>query len=348
LKLRQLIVLIIAGTTLIGCGAADEQESSAVPVASVRVEIASQETLQTTIEGIGRVAYSPQHVHALATAAEVRVLRVLVAAGETAHSGDLLMVVEPSASSRADLSRAQADLRFNELELSRLERLRKQELATNAELAAARLASTNARVALDAMQSRIGDPHGEIRADYDALIAVVDAQQGDIVAAGAPLLHVADRSVMRVRVGIEPAELSLLRENLTVQISAAYDAKVEANGRIVKLTSQIDPQTGLAAALVDIDGGSGLLAGSWVKTRIKLDPVADAVVVPRRAVLFDAEGNKVFVVTDNKAVGRVVEIGAQTDGQVQIRSGIKVGERVVVEGNHELEDGMAVRIAAGK
>jgi membrane fusion protein, multidrug efflux system len=348
LKLRTLMMLMYAGTCLIGCGGSSEQESDVVPVASVRVAKASQETLQTAIEGVGQVSYSPQRVHAVTTAAEVRVLRVMVAAGETADSGDLLMVVEPSATSRADLSRAHADLDFSEQELSRLEKLRKQELATNAELAAARLARTKARVALDTMQSQLGNPQGEIRADYDALVAVVDAQQGDIVSSGAPLLHLADRSVMRVRVGVEPADLSLLRDGLPVRISASYDARVEASGRIIKLTSQIDPQTGLAAALVDIDGGSGLLAGAWVRTRIELDPIADAVLVPRSAVLFDADGNKVFVVVGGKVTRRLVEIGSRTDSQIQIRSGIKAGEAVVVEGNHELEDGMAVRIAAGE
>lgn len=66
-------------------------------------------------------------------------------------------------------------------------------------------------------------------------------------------------------------------------------------------------------------------------------------VAPRVAVLPDEDGYKVFTVVDNKAVKHKVELGLQTESQVEIiASTLKAGDELVILGNYELQDAMPV------
>jgi RND family efflux transporter MFP subunit len=245
-------------------------------------------------------------------------------------------------------AKASADHDFARQEHARIAALRKQELATNAEVAAAALAEANARAVLDGIEARIGNSSGELKAAEDGLVAVVDAQQGDIVAAGGALLHLADRAGLRVRLGIEPKDLAGLREGQPVVLTAIYEAGIQVRGHITKRISRIDPGSQLAEALVAIDTGSALLPGAMVKAAISLEVPADVIAVPRSAVLRKGQRDYVFVVRDNKAVRAWVDTGRESDTLVEIRTGVAAGDAVVVEGNYELTDGMAVKVEATK
>ena len=335
-------------TSLLVASCAKQQEpaSDAGPTATVRVQPISAKAIRTTLDAYGTVGFPPEYLHSVDASAEVRVERVLVSSGESVRRGQTLMVVRPTANSSLELAKARADLQFSSQQLARLTALRRQELATNTELAAGRLAQDTARAVLGNIESRLGNQNGEILAAREGFVAVVDAQQGDIVAAGASLLHLADRANLRLRLGVEPSDLSRVKENQPVRVSAIYDSKITAAGRVIKLVRQVDPQTRLAEALVDIDAASGLLPGSTVKATIELTSIPHALTVPRSAVLYSGERAYVFVVKGNKAYQAWVELGLVSGDELQVLSGVKQADAVVVEGNYELQDGMAVKLAA--
>jgi multidrug efflux pump subunit AcrA (membrane-fusion protein) len=85
-----------------------------------------------------------------------------------------------------------------------------------------------------------------------------------------------------------------------------------------------------------------------VKAAISLEVPADVIAVPRSAVLRKGQRDYVFVVRDNKAVRAWVDTGRESDTLVEIRTGVAAGDAVVVEGNYELTDGMAVKVEATK
>lgn len=347
MKVKVLFLVAIIGTPFFSsCTKSPDAEADVVATATVRVQSIDSKATSPTLDAYGTVGFPPENLHSLNTAAEVRVDRVLVSSGESVHRGQILIVVQPTANTSLELSKARADLQFSNQELARVTTLRQQQLATNTELASARLAQESARAMLNNVEARVGNKNGEIQANRDGFIATVDAQQGDIVAAGGALLHIADHANLRLRLGVEPKDLNLIKENQSVSISAIYDAKVTAKGHVVKLVRQIDPQTRLAEALVDVAADSGLLPGSTVKATIELSPTANALMVPRNAVLYSGERAYVFIVKDNKAVQTWVELGADSDNAFEILSGVQKGNQVVIEGNYELEDGMPVKLAA--
>ncbi len=344
---RTLVLLgLSASLALTGCSDSADSEAVVVPVARVRVEAADHHAIHSTVSAYGTATFPPENLHSVVAAAEVRVERVLVSAGEPVHRDQVMMVVAPTANTNLEQVKARADLAFSRQDLDRVTALRKQSLTTNADVAVATLAHANARAVLEGIQARIGNSSGALKAERDGLIASVDIQQGDIATAGAALLHLADRADLRVRLGIEPKDLSQLHEGQSVELSAIYDAGTKAEGHISTLISQIDPTSRLAEALVVIKTGSALLPGAMVKANILLDGEPDAISVPRSAVLQQDQRDYVYIVRDGKAVRTWVETGKENDALVQLRSGVAIGESVVVEGNYELSDGMAVKVEA--
>jgi multidrug efflux pump subunit AcrA (membrane-fusion protein) len=108
----------------------------------------------------------------------------------------------------------------------------------------------------------------------------------------------------------------------------------------------VDPQTRLASAVAQPESISSLVPGSAVRARIVIAAHTNALTVPRAAVLYTDEQPFVFVAEGGKARRRPVTTGLVDDTRIEILKGLKAGESVVVGGNYELDDGMAVQLAA--
>lgn len=345
---KLLLPSLLLTLALVGCARSSESESesTATPTATVRTQALTGVAMKATLEAFGSTGFPPEHQHSINASAELRVGKVLVSAGESVRAGQSLLLATATANSRLELTRARNELQFSEQELARVSALRQQQLATNAELAAARQGHDNARAALASIVVRLGNRNGEIRAENEGLVASVDVQQGDIVAAGAPLLHLADRAGLRVRLGIEPTDFVRVKEGQSVAVTSVYDAHITTRGRVVKLVKLVDPQTRLAEALIDVEPVDGLLPGSAVRAAIELQDRPQVLAVALAAVLYEGTRPYVYLIEKEKARRTWVTLGQVNDDRIEILSGAKAGDQVVVEGNYELEDGMAVKRAA--
>ena len=86
--------------------------------------------------------------------------------------------------------------------------------------------------------------------------------------------------------------------------------------------------------------------GTPVQISIDTEEHKDAVLVPRAAVVREAEETAVFVANGDKAERKVVTIGLEDDEHVEIKSGIKAGDQVIVKGQAGLPDGATITTAA--
>jgi membrane fusion protein, multidrug efflux system len=329
-------------------GANDEGDSEAAidPIASVRTTKVQSQIQSRSISATGDVRFAPEFVHTVDSAMEVRVESVLVSPGESIRAGQVLLTVKPTANSALEIQRARFDQVFAQREWLRLNTLKTQQLATNAELAAATQARDNAAATLRSLQSKTAASGGEIKASKAGFVASVEVQQGDVVAPGAPLLHLTEASGLQARLAIDPAALDALQEGGSVQLQAAYDESVVATGLIHKLVRQIDPTTRMAQVLVDVAAGSALLPGADVKATLTNAAPKAGLFISRNAVLYADERTYVFVLEQYKAKQVEVEVGSEVGDTLEILQGLKVGDEVVIEGNYELVEGMAVNLGA--
>ncbi|WP_187612033.1 MdtA/MuxA family multidrug efflux RND transporter periplasmic adaptor subunit [Paraburkholderia sp. 31.1] len=119
-------------------------------------------------------------------------------------------------------------------------------------------------------------------------------------------------------------------------------------GSLKTMDNQIDTTTGtikLRAIFKNKD--NGLFPNQFVNTRLLVDTIRNAVIVPTSAVLNGSMGTFVYVVKpDNTVTVRQVKVGPVDGERTSIQSGLAVGERVVIDGSDRLREGAKITIPA--
>ncbi|MBN3792692.1 MdtA/MuxA family multidrug efflux RND transporter periplasmic adaptor subunit, partial [Burkholderia sp. Ac-20353] len=121
-------------------------------------------------------------------------------------------------------------------------------------------------------------------------------------------------------------------------------------GSLATLDNQIDTTTGTVKLRATFDNKEGLLfPNQFVNTRLLVDVIRDATIVPTSAVLTGSIGQFVYIVKpDDTVTVRKVKIGPVDGERTSIVSGVTVGERVVTDGSDRLREGSKITIPADK
>ncbi|MEK7891168.1 MdtA/MuxA family multidrug efflux RND transporter periplasmic adaptor subunit [Burkholderia contaminans] len=121
-------------------------------------------------------------------------------------------------------------------------------------------------------------------------------------------------------------------------------------GSLATLDNQIDTSTGTVKLRANFDNKEGMLfPNQFVNTRLLVDVLRNATIVPTSAVLTGSIGQFVYVVKpDNTVTVRKVTIGPVDGERTSIVSGVSVGERVVTDGSDRLREGAKISIPADK
>ncbi|SEC63780.1 membrane fusion protein, multidrug efflux system [Burkholderia sp. WP9] len=121
-------------------------------------------------------------------------------------------------------------------------------------------------------------------------------------------------------------------------------------GMLETLDNQIDTTTGTVKLRAIFQNSKNLLfPNQFVNTRLLVDTIKDAVIVPTPAVLNGSMGPFVYVVkADNTVTVRPVKVGPVDGERTSIKSGLAVGERVVIDGSDRLKEGAKITIPADK
>lgn len=188
---------------------------------------------------------------------------------------------------------------------------------------------------------------------------------GQYVSAGTPLGTVFSTDKVEIRLPLTDSQLAEL--NLPMGFTAdAFNAplvRFSANvgnrerswdGRIVRTSASVDPQTRLIYAIAEVEDPYGLGADTGVPLAVGTFVMADiagvnsqsALVLPRLAL---RNANKVYVINDeNRLEIRTVEVLSTSEDQVLITRGVKPGEKVVTSTIPAAVDGMEVRAILNK
>src|SRR5437870_2244734 len=231
-------------------------------------------------------------------------------------------------------------------ELNQTQERFKLQLATNQDLSGAEKTARDAEAQLTALQRAGAGADNRIHSDLAGVIAKVNAQDGQIVPPGGPLVEIVAENEIEVKLGVEAEDLSAAQEGAPITIVPVNDptaSKVEGSIRLV--TRRIDSTTRLVDVYVALPQGTKLLLDGYVRGEMQRTE-KDALVVPRSAVLpNESREFEVFTVANNRAVKHTVKIGAENSQEMQvIADDLHPGDSVVTVGNYELEDGMAVEV----
>lgn len=338
---------VAAVLLLTGCGGADAPTGNAsaeadAPVAEVRVSIATSGATNDTVTAYGATEAGPGNDRSVVTPAEAIVSHILAPTGTAVSTGQAIVVLLPSRTSRLDAARAASDARVADLALARTVRLRRDGLVSDAEVETARAASTTAHAAL----AGVGIAGGglTLRASAAGTVQNLTARAGDQLAAGATVATIAGRGDVRARFGVDPAIAPRIHVGQMVQVQL-LDGSAPVGAPVVGVDPGVDATTRLASVFVKIPGGVSRSPGEPLRATVQVGATTSGITVPYAALLDDGGRSYVFVIKDGVAHSVDVAPGSSSGDRIQIVRGLAPGDRVVVEGGTALEDGIKVHVA---
>jgi HlyD family secretion protein len=176
------------------------------------------------------------------------------------------------------------------------------------------------------------------------IVQVRRANVGEFLQSGAPIAEVVRIDPLRLRVAVPEREANGIQPGQLVRVRVDGDA-AEYTGKVARLAPALDPQSRTLLCEADIANPGKLRPGSFARAEIV---VGSRVVptVPTSAIVRFAGIEKVLQVASGKAVEKAVETGKTSGDRIEIVSGVKAGELVVlVPGS--LQQGQSVRVAGG-
>ncbi|CAG9192184.1 Efflux transporter periplasmic adaptor subunit [Paraburkholderia tropica] len=341
-----------AGNT--GNTAASDTPAPSAAVQTVRV---SRGAVSQTLVAYGTVASAAANATTVSLPYLARVTRVLVQPGQTVARGAPLFVVQADPNAVIAYTQAQSSATLARGELARTQSLYRDGLATQSQLAAAQKALDDAQQALAAQHATgIAAGANTVTAPVAGVVAQLTAAPGDQVQAGTALAQlVADNTAnahaANVSLGIEPADALTLHAGDRVvlhPLAPALDG-LQAQGRIVLVGAAVDAQSQLVNVGANVPlAGTAFLPG----TRVRADIDTQTGIwwnVPRAAVLQDDRGHYVYQIAPGNKAQRVnVTVKVEHGNAYGVDGALDATRPLVVSGNDELEDGMAVRLAPAK
>ena len=288
--------------------------------------------------------------------------------GEHVNAGDVLLVIDPRPY-QAAVDKAQADLQtaMNNAKFAKVERDRGSQLVksnylsqetfdqrTNAD-EVAKAAVQSAQAALETAQINLD--YAYVKAPISGRVSRAEITLGNLVGAPGsqpPVLTsiVSDNGVYADFEVDEQTYLGNVRnygQSHEEQQKIPVDVVVRGGdhvyrGHIYSFDNRIDSGSGSIRARARFDNADGsLIPGMFVSVRMGSGAIDDALLVPESAIGNDQSKRFVFVVGDgNKAEYRTVELGPQIDGNRVIRTGLKVGDRVILDHLQRLAPGAPV------
>ncbi|MFM0220303.1 efflux RND transporter periplasmic adaptor subunit [Paraburkholderia caledonica] len=339
-------------------GAADSaaaDSSADKPAVSVQTVRPQRGAIAQPVRAYGIVAASASNVTTINLPYIARVVQIRVQPGQTVTRGTPLVVVQADPAAVLAATEAKSAVTLAQGELARTQSLFDKGLATQSQLAAARRSADDARQTLAAQsQSGVASGNKIVTAPFDGVVLQLSVAQGDQVQAGAAILQLTGGAGNDMRsnvtLGVEPSDAAQVHPGDTVTLHglSATLAKKAIDGRVVLVGASIDPQS----QLVDVGANVPLGQSAFIPgTRVNADiATRNGVrwIVPRAAVLKGDKGAYVFQVdAQNKARRVAVAIEVENGDRYGVDGALNQTQALVVSGNYELEDGMAVRGSGG-
>lgn len=289
--------------------------------------------------------------------------------GGLVKRGDLLVTIDPAPyaaeaeRAQAQMAAAQARVTHAQNEHARAVRLWEEDAIARRELDerenALREAQANLRAAAAALQSaQLNLGYTQVRAPIDGRIGRIEVTVGNLVAAGpgAPVLT-SIVSVHPIYASFDADERIVARalqqlpggssaraqiERIPVQMGTAdAGSELAHEGKLQLVDNQVNAASGTVRVRAVFDNRDGrLMPGQFARLRMGQAKASAALLINERAVGTDQDKRFVMVVdADNKAAYREVTLGPTVNGLRVVTSGLKPGERIVVNGLHRVRPG---------
>lgn len=348
-------LVLLASLGGIACGKGTKPaEGEAGPAVPVSVEMAVE---IPWAEGIPVTAgLMPLRRATPGTVLMGRVEEVLRREGDRVRAGEVLARVESRdvaarlAQAEAGVTAARAQEENARLSKERMERLQARQAASRKNVEDATTGYEAAAAGLRAAEegviaARVAYGHSEVKAPFAGVVAEKRVEAGDTAAPGMPLFVVEDTSKMKVEASVPESSIAGLAVGQRVQVTVEASGEGTRQGVLSEILPAGDPRSRTFTVRVVLDNPDGALRSGMFARLIIEKGARKALAVPESALVRRGPLTGIFVV-DEGSVARLrwITAGETRDGKVEILTGLKAEERIVLSPPPAIADGAKIEV----
>ncbi len=330
-----------------------------VPIVAGTVQ---QKNVPIYLDGLGTVqAFNTVTVR---SRVDGQIQRIAFVEGQDVHTGDLLAQIDPAPfqaqldQNIAKKAQDEAQLAVARLTLTRDAQLLKDKILAQQDYDTQQALVDQLQATVKGDQAaidsaRVNLAYTTITSPLDGRTGIRQVDQGNIVHATDPngIVVITQLRPISVVFTLPEQDLQEIQEHLStgetlsVFAVARDDRTTLGEGKLAVIDNQIDVTTGTIRLKATFpNDNSRLWPGQFVNVRLLLTTVTNGVVVPASVVQRGPQGTFAFVISNQTAQVRPVNVAQTDQGQALISSGLRAGERVVVDGQYKLQAGSKVRL----
>ncbi|SEA59433.1 efflux RND transporter periplasmic adaptor subunit [Pedobacter hartonius] len=362
----KLSIAILGSIALASCGGGDKsaQQQGPPPATPVSTYTVAEQPVTTTdtypgiVVALNEVELRPQ-VGGYITAIYIKDGQK-VTKGQKLYEIDRTKYLAAYNSAKADVAVAKANRDKAKKDADRYTKLAAQEAVAKQRVDYALTDLANAESQVAAAQANLASSANDyqrsvIVSPLTGTIGISQVKLGALATAGNTLLNtVSTNDPIAVDISVTQAEIprfialqkstSAVKDSL-FSIEMPDKSVYKRRGRIVAIDRAVDPTTGTIKVRISYPNeGGNLVSGMNVNLRALNKEIGNQVVIPYKAVTEQLGEFNVIVVGDSsKAVPRVIKVGKQVEQNIVIKSGLKVGEVIVVDGVQNVRPGAVVK-----
>ncbi len=271
-----------------------------------------------------------------------QVEKVLAEEGTVVKEGQPLLLIDDS-ELRVDVSERENNLRHLESTFARIEEMFSRNLMTKQDYDDQRYQLEQSRLNLERARLRLS--YATVRAPFDGVVTTRDTQVGARVGTGTKLFSLVKLDEIVARVFVPARYLSAVAEGQAAVVTSEFMPDRTFTGWVKRISPIVDPKSGTFRVTVGVRGEqpNDLPPGLFVNLRIVTETREGAVLLPKRAVVYEGGERYVYAVQDGTAVKRRLQPGYEDPAQIEATTGFEPGELVIVLGHNGLKDGVKVR-----
>jgi RND family efflux transporter MFP subunit len=282
--------------------------------------------------------------------------------GQFVKAGELMFSLDDRAD-RANVDKAQAQVARDQASLADLERQykRSQELFEQKFIAQSAVDTLKSQVeaarallqadAAAARASGVSASYTAIRAPMSGRVGAINVYPGSLVQPSTSLTTITQLDPISVAFTLPESALAALLEaqrhgKVEVEARAGQEGK-PATGTLSFVDNTVDPAAGTIRVKAEFGNrDTQLWPGQYVNTRVTVRTLKDAIVVPQNAIIVNAKGTYVYVMSEDRSAQLVPVQRVHAFGQYAAVTGLTGNEKVITDGKQNLRPGGKVRLAA--
>jgi len=192
-----------------------------------------------------------------------------------------------------------------------------------------------------------------VRAPDSGTVAERIARVGDVSSGNQKLFSIIRGNKLELQLKVPETQVSQVRPGTAVQITSDSDKRIKLSGTVRDISPLVDPQNRQATVKIDLPPSEFLRSGMFLRASIST-ATAQGLKVPAKAILPQPDGSSIVykLVGEDKVQAQPVEVGEISGGavgdltaaKVEVKKGLKAGDRVVIDGAGYLKDGDRVKV----